>query len=452
MTIRRRITVATAVAVAATIVIVALGAFLAARRQVLQPIDDSLIARATVVARAPERNFPESLFRGERGGAGLVFPGGPGEFDAVYYQLIFPDGSVLNVGREALSLPAPAESDVGAGVVRLRSDSVDGVHLRIATVQRGDSGIVAQIARPLTEADETLARLAGMLVFGGVVGMALAVGLSALVSRSAVRPIGDLEASVEAIDSSGRLEDRLDADGDDEVAALAGAFNELLDRLAESRAQQVRLVRDAGHELRTPLTALRMNLEVLQRHQLEGTERDELLEAAHAEVEELSDLVGEIVDVATDRYVEEPRTDVSLDEIVGRVVDRIERRTDRAIEVATDGSHVEGKPDALERAVSNIVTNAHLWSPPGGTISIAIEDGGVTVRDEGPGFADRDLPHVFERFYRSDRARTTPGTGLGLSIVDQIVSDHGGEAYARNRADGPGAEVGFRIGASGVEQ
>lgn len=170
-----------------------------------------------------------------------------------------------------------------------------------------------------------------------------------------------------------------------------------------------------------------------------------MLRAAHAEVEELSDLVSEIVDVATDRYEEEPTTEVALDEVVGRVVDRISRRTDRRIDITSDGSTVEGKPDALERAVTNIVANAHLWSPDGGTVAIVIADGGITVRDEGPGFANHDLPHVFERFYRSDRARTTPGSGLGLSIVDQIVADHGGEVFARNRTDGAGAEVGFRI-------
>ena len=444
MTIRRRITVATAVAVAATIVIVAAGAFLAARQQILDPIDDSLAARAAIIARAPERGFPENLFRADRGSV-LLQAGGPGEFDAVYYQILFEDGSVINVGREAIDLPLPDDADVRPGAVALRSERVDGVHLRIATVQRRNSDIVVQIARPLTEADESLRQLAGMLLVGGVVGIGLAVLLGAFVSRSAVRPIGELESGVASIASSGRIDERLDAVGDDEVAALAGAFNGLLDRLEESKAQQVRLVRDAGHELRTPLTALRMNLEVLQRHPVAPDEREEMLRAANAEVEELSDLVAEIVDVATDRYVEEPTIEVSLDEVVGRIVDRIGRRTDRPIEVASDGSVVEGKSDAIERAVSNIVTNAHLWSPPGEAIDIEIAGGGVTVRDRGPGFEDHDLPHVFERFYRSDRARTTPGSGLGLSIVDQIVRDHGGEVFARNRPDAPGAEVGFEL-------
>jgi two-component system sensor histidine kinase MprB len=442
MTIRRRITVATAVAVAATIIVVSFGAFLAARRQVLEPIDDSLLARASIVARAPARSFPENVFRADRGGV-LLTPGGPGEFDAVYYQLIFPDGSLLDIGRDNLSLPAPATSDIPPGRASLRSERMGDLHLRIATLERPGSGIVVQIARPLTEADQTLARLAVMLAVGGAIGIALAVGLGALVSRSAVRPIGDLEASVGAIAQSGRIDERVSTDGDDEVASLAGAFNGLLDRLEESKAQQVRLVRDAGHELRTPLTALRMNLEVLRRHNIEGDERRAMLDAANAEVEELSDLVVEIVDVATDRYVEEPTTEVTLDEIVGRVVDRVQRRSGRTILVESDRSAVEGRPDALERVVTNIVANADLWTPPDGVITITVRDGGVTVADEGPGFDPADLPHVFERFYRSDRSRSSGGSGLGLSIVEQIITDHGGTVFARNRDGGVGAEVGF---------
>ena len=444
MTIRRRITVATAIAVAATIVIASVGAFLAARREVLEPIDESLLARATIIARAPERNFPANVFRPDRGNLFLT-PSGPGEFDAVYYQLIFEDGSVLGVGSDSVTLPPPDDDEAVEGRITLRSERVDGLHLRIATVVRDESGVIVQIARPLTEADQTLAQLAGILAVGGAVGLGLAVVLGAFVSRSAVRPIGDLEESVSGIASTGDIDRRLDESGDDEVASLAQAFNGLLDQLEEAKAQQVRLVRDAGHELRTPLTALRMNLEMLQRHQVDEDEREEMLASANAEVEELSELVVEIVDLATDRYVEEPTTEVSLDEIVERVADRLARRSDRPVEITSDASTVVGRPAALERAVSNIVANADRYSGDATPIEIEVADGSVTVRDSGPGFADSDLPHVFERFYRSDAARTTPGTGLGLSIVDQIVADHGGVVFARNRPEG-GAEVGFRLG------
>lgn len=444
MTIRRRITVATAVAVGVTVVVVTLGSFVAARQQVLDPIDESLLARASIIERAPERDFPANLFRaGGRVGA-LLSPSRAGEFDAVYYQIILPSGSTINVGTDALQLPVPKPEEIGVGVAELRSVWVDDVHLRVAAVVRG-TGAVAQVARPLTEADQTLRRFSGMLLVGGIAGIGLAVALGALVSRTAVRPIESLEESVGAISASRRLGDRLATDGDDEVASLARAFNRLLEQLEESKAQQVRLVRDAGHELRTPLTALRTNLEVLQRHEVGEEERVAMIAAANAEVEELSSLVVEIVDLATEGREQGPVARVALGDVVGSTIERFRRRTERPIDLTSDDSTVMGRQDALERAVVNLLANAETWSPEGGTIAVVVEGGTVTVLDEGPGFDAGDLPHVFERFYRSDRARTNPGSGLGLSIVEQVVIDHGGSVFAANRTGRDGAEVGFSI-------
>jgi two-component system, OmpR family, sensor histidine kinase MprB len=445
MTIRRRITVATAVAVGVTVVVVILGSFVAARQQVLDPIDESLLARASIIEGAPERDFPANLFRaGSRVGA-LLNPGRTGAFDAVYYQIILPGGSTINVGTDALQLPVPEPEEVGVGAAKLRSIWVDDVHLRVAAIARSGTGAVAQVARPLTEADQTLRRFSGMLLVGGIAGIGLAIALGALVSRTAVRPIESLEESVGAISASGGMGDRLAPDGDDEVASLARAFNRLLEQLEESKAQQVRLVRDAGHELRTPLTALRTNLEVLQRHEVGEEERVAMIAAANAEVEELSSLVVEIVDLATEGREQGSLARVALDDVVGSAIERFRRRTDRSIDLTSDDSTVMGRRDALERAVVNLLVNAETWSPEGGTISVVVGAGRVTVLDEGPGFDAADLPHVFERFYRSDRARTNPGSGLGLSIVEQVAIDHGGSVFARNRQDRGGAEVGFSI-------
>jgi two-component system sensor histidine kinase MprB len=170
-----------------------------------------------------------------------------------------------------------------------------------------------------------------------------------------------------------------------------------------------------------------------------------MLAAAHAEVEELSALVTEVVDLATDRYEEEPVGLVDLSELATSAAERLGRRRGREITVIADDSVVMGKRNAIERAVSNIIGNADKFSPPDAPVVLEIADGTVTVRDEGPGFDSHDLPHVFERFYRSDGARSRPGSGLGLSIVKQIVDDHGGEVFAKNRTNG-GAEVGFRLG------
>ena len=170
-----------------------------------------------------------------------------------------------------------------------------------------------------------------------------------------------------------------------------------------------------------------------------------MLEAAHAEVEELTELVSEVVDLASDRYEEEPMTAVELRSVVEVIAERVNRRNGRSVTVDGDSSTVLGKRAALDRAIGNIVANAEKWSSIDDGIAVTILDGTLTVADHGSGIAEADIGHVFERFYRSDSARPTPGSGLGLSIVEQIVTDHGGEVFARNRSKGTGAEVGFTI-------
>jgi len=445
LTIRTRIALVSATAVAVAVVLISVVTFVGARRQVMAPIDESLLARAEIV----ERLRPQALFavfgieridaRGDR-----IVPPAVGDFDASYYQVIFGEGLVVNAGAEDLVLPEPAPDDLDPVEPTLRSEWVDGVHLRIATIVRNEGDVVLQIGRTLTEADTAMARLAVLLLVAGVIGVALAGGLGLLVAKQAVRPIDTLAATVGSIAETQSLSKRVDVHGDDEVAALSRAFNSLLDELESAKQEQARLVRDAGHELRTPLTALRTNLEVLQRHEVGATERAEILSAAHAEVEELALLVAEVVDLASDRYEEESVGPVELDDVASAVIDRVEKRMGHDVVLTSDGSVVEGKRHALERALSNIIQNAAKFSPADGEIAVVISEGTVTVSDEGPGFDMQDLPYVFERFYRSDAARSEPGSGLGLSIVKQIIDDHYGEVFARNGQSG-GAEVGFAL-------
>jgi two-component system sensor histidine kinase MprB len=443
MTIRRRIALVSAAAVAVAVVLISVGTFVGARHQIMSPIDESLLIRAEVV----ERLRPEALFAAfgiERVDArrGRVIPPAVGDFDATYYQVIFGNGPVVNAGAEDLVLPEPSEDDLDSNEPTLRSEWVDDVHVRVVTVMRNDGNVVLQIGRPLTEADTALARLAFLLLVGGIIGVALAGGLGLFVAKHAIKPIDALTATVGSIAETQSFDERVDVVGNDEVAELSREFNLLLDELESAKEEQARLVRDAGHELRTPLTALRTNLEVLQRHDVGPQERDEILAAAHREVEELALLVAEVVDVATDRYEEESVGRVGLGDIASTVVTRLEHRTGREVRLTSDGSVVVGKQHALERAMSNIIGNADKFSSVDGVVSVDIASGKVTVSDSGPGFERGDLPHIFERFYRSDAARSEAGSGLGLSIVKQIVDDHDGEVFARNGADG-GAEVGF---------
>jgi two-component system sensor histidine kinase MprB len=443
MTIRRRITLVTAGAVAITVIVMSVGAYAAARRQVLAPIDDSLLLRAELIALLPPGVLPPGFDIDAVRPGRIAFGQGRGDFDSVYYQVILPDGGTVDVGENDLVLPPPDDDELQKDAATLRSVNVDGVHLRVVTVYQPNAELFIQLGRPLTEADETLSRLAAMLAVGSLLGIAFAAGLGMIASRSAVKPLEDLKADVTTVARDREFDTRLDIRGDDEVAELAEAFNALLTEVEDSRSQQVRLVRDAGHELRTPLTALRMNIELLQRHEVDVVEQREMIDAASAEVEELSDLVGEVLDLATGRYEEEAAVSVLLGDIVRNVAERIERRTDANIVISADGSLVIGKSDGLDRAIANIVANAEKWSPEDGSIAITVADGMVSVADDGQGIPDHDLPHIFERFYRADDARTTPGSGLGLAIVKEIIDDHGGDVFARNRTTGTGAVVGF---------
>ncbi len=220
----------------------------------------------------------------------------------------------------------------------------------------------------------------------------------------------------------------------------------MLDALEASRVQQHRLIHDAGHEMRTPLTSLRANVAMLERAgDLPAEDREEILGAIRSELIELSDLFDEMIDLATDqRDAEIVLEPVDLAWLVGDVAARWERRSGRSIDIEVSPSVVMGDPTALERAVSNLVSNADKFSPPGAPITIVSADGMVSVRDAGPGIPGADRDRVFDRFYRSDLTRSMPGSGLGLSIVAQIVERHGGRVWARD-AEGGGADVGFRL-------
>jgi two-component system sensor histidine kinase MprB len=279
-----------------------------------------------------------------------------------------------------------------------------------------------------------------MLLFGlaGVIGAA-AAGWA--IARNGLRPVRRLTFNVERI---ARTEDLtpLPVEGDDEIARLATAFNTMLAALSASRDRQRRLVVDAGHELRTPLTSLRTNLELLLQADdsggLEPESRAELLDDVGAQIEEMSNLVGDLVELARDEPVRSAVEQVDLAEIADRAIARARRRgTGLTFEVDLEPWWVTGESASLERAVTNLLDNAVKWSPPQGTVTVRLVHGTLTVDDEGPGIDPADREQVFERFYRADESRSMPGSGLGLSIVRQVVERHAGSVRVdENEAGG----------------
>jgi two-component system sensor histidine kinase MprB len=209
-------------------------------------------------------------------------------------------------------------------------------------------------------------------------------------------------------------------------------------------------VADAGHELRTPLASLRANIQVLEdADRLPPEEREALRADILSELDELTALVADIVELARGSKTEHEADDVRLDLVVQSLVERAQRRPGVEVEydVLLEPTVVSGRAERISRAISNLLDNARKWSRPGGVIEVRLTGGELTVRDHGPGFNADDLPYVFDRFFRSDRARSMQGSGLGLAIVRQAAEAHGGYARADN-AEGGGAIVRVRFSAA----
>ena len=313
--------------------------------------------------------------------------------------------------------------------------------MRLYTMRLPSSsdGLV-RTARPLTEANATIARVRWLLL-GLTLGGALAAGLLGRLAANAVlRPVRALAGTVREVSATRDLNQRIPVSGRDELASLAADFNAMLAALDESQQAQQQLIADASHELRTPLTAHRANIELLARPDLPVERRQRVLGAAVRAIEELSTLVGDLIQAARDGRSVDAREPLALDELVAAAVERAQHRApELRFESRLEPYRLVGARSRLERAVDNVLDNAIKWSPPGGTIEIRLVDGTLTVRDHGPGIAEADLPHVFDRFYRAAAARALPGSGLGLAIVKQTVDDHGRQRHRRQRGRRRGA-------------
>ncbi len=263
-----------------------------------------------------------------------------------------------------------------------------------------------------------------------------------LIGRQVTRRLVRLTEAADDVAETGRLDVEVPVSGSDETGRLGKAMNGMLGALARSRDQQQQLVQDAGHELRTPLTSLRTNVAVLRRmDNLAPEARQQLVDDLDSETKELTALVNELVELATDRRDDEPEQECDLQAICEQAAGRVRRRTGREIMVTGDDSLVSCRPTAIDRAVVNLIDNAAKFSVDG-AIEVVVHDGRVAVSDRGPGIPEEDLAHIFDRFYRSVASRSLPGSGLGLAIVRDIVESHGGTVFAERR-DGGGSTVGF---------
>lgn len=437
-----RIALFAACAVGAAVAIAALATYLTLRSQLHGRLDDHLLTRANAAAQsslvenATLSNVPSDVL----GAADL------------HIFLYTAQGSVTSANKNELSWVKPVthqELQVALGrrarsfrTVTVHESDGDTVDYRAVSVP-ASPGVALMFMQSEESIEATLDRMGLVLFLVGVGGIVVSGVSGLLVARQALRPVRRLSAAAEHIARTEELTP-IEVSGDDELASLATSFNGMLAALGSSRDRQRRLVADAGHELRTPLTSLRTNLELMAQADRQGgmstDDRNEIFADATAQVEELSTLVGDLVELARDEPMERTPEPIDLADVVERTVERVRRRAP-TVEFDVDAHTwwVVGEEQVIERAVTNLLDNAAKWSPPDSTVTVRLRSGQLTVADEGPGIPEADLPMIFERFYRAADARTMPGSGLGLSIVAQAAERHLGSIRARN-IDPHGAE------------
>ena len=453
MSLRLRVALLAAGAVALAVIAVATVTFFSTSRALRSEVDDFLHDRAALVDRTTDRFEGRGRFTEGRGprrvpdpGQGLLGPVLPIGADSVV-QVIAADGTVFAIADESVRIPVEDRHvavAAGQSAGYLSDASWDDHHYRVITV-KGPGDTAVQIGRDLGEVDD-ITRSVGLWSLGiGGLGVLLAALVGWVVARGSLVPVRALDAAATHVAETRDLSARIEVERSDEIGRLATRFNTMMDALQDSRRRQHQLVMDAGHELRTPLTSLRTNLELLDRaRDLAGDERRRLMEDVHFELAELSTLVAEVIDLAT----ETPRPGrierVDLVALTERVADRAARRTGYAIEVVGTEHAVMGDPEQLDRAIGDLVDNAIKFSPVGSPINVTIDGPRVTVRDQGPGISPADQAFVFDRFYRATTARSTPGSGLGLAIAKQIAETHAGAVGVDSSPDG-GSEVWIEV-------
>ncbi|WP_103542297.1 cell wall metabolism sensor histidine kinase WalK [Streptomyces sp. SM1] len=462
--IRARLSLLVAAAVAFAVAAVSVTCWFIVQGKLYDEIDDDLRSSVITLQREEFGQLTDTCVP-EPSDTGTITPR-----SKQYAQLVGADGRVCVLPYSAAAIDVTdgdeevaAHPDPEEGVFRNGTDS-DGERVRVLTtavvIETGPlSRAVVQdqafvVAVPLGNTRSTLNELALLLLLVSGVGVVGSAAAGLAVARAGLRPVDRLTEAVEHVARTEDLGIRIpvEDDSEDEIARLSHSFNSMTSALASSRDLQQQLIADAGHELRTPLTSLRTNIELLTRSEetgrpLPAEDRTALLASVKAQMTELAALIGDLQELSR------PDTDphAGRTQIVAwqdAVESALRRARLRGPEVTVTADihpwYVRAEPAALERAVVNVLDNAVKFSPPGGTVEVRLTGGVLTVRDHGPGVPAEELPHVFDRFWRSPGARALPGSGLGLSIVARTVHQAGGEVTL-TPADGTGMTATIRL-------
>jgi two-component system sensor histidine kinase MprB len=442
--LQTRFTVAVALAVAAVTLAITAVAFFVLRSDLQNRVKQELLERSATVHHLADRyhgRIPSRWVPPQSDRFGVASP---------FTQLVTAGGEVWAPVSGAGLLPATAAAEqVAAGhrASYYSQTTLDGVHAMVLTAPLAP-GLAVQLAEPLDAVDAEMTSVATTLVLLSAIGVGLVALAGRGVARAGLAPVSRLAAVAEQVTATGHPVGRVEVHRPDELGRLASSFNKMLHALQRSVDAQQQLVGDASHELRTPLTSLRINAELLAANPgLDEAERQEVLDRVVAQAAELGDLVAKLTELARGESVTAMPDDVELHTIAAACLRAAQQDWPRTPFTAElEPVVVFGSAGRLQIAVRNLLDNAAKFSPPGApvTLRLALDISGMelTVHDQGPGIAPADLPHVFDRFYRSPSARGVPGSGLGLSIVRQVAEGHGGTVQAES---GPGQGTVIRL-------
>jgi two-component system, OmpR family, sensor histidine kinase MprB len=465
LSLRSRVSLLVMVAVGLTVALVSIISYFAVSTQITNNLDSTLFSQARSISTTGLAGSGPSGMDSPTGTLVLNIAGLHGALLCDDGSALLPPKLVETNSQEILNaaMPAPYSSQelavaTGSLSSSIRTASFDGGTYRVVAVP--DQQLTAEtgvgyalvLATSMSNTEWTLHLLSLVFFLVGLAGIIMAGFAGLAVAKTALRPVNRLTVATEYIARTGDLR-RIQVTGTDELARLTTSFNTMLEALARSHDHQRRLVADAGHELRTPLTSMRTNLDLLSqamaqaeqepdRPRLSAQDRTELMTDVRAQMEELSLLISDLVELSRDEHPSHSIEQLDLADVVERAIERVQRRAPNLhYDLRLEPWYLNGEPAALERAVTNLLDNAAKWSPPGGTVTVRLVGGALEVADQGPGIDEADLAHVFERFYRSPEARTMPGSGLGLAIVRQVAENHGGRVAAA-RAPGTGGKPG----------
>ncbi len=457
MSLRVRLTLWYVGVLAAILIVLGIGLYSLVSFSLYTAVDTTLASRANDIEVSIKTSLavqdPRDIIR--RGGI-LIPPADAFGAGDTYVQLTFSDGTIQrsgNLGNLTLPMSSQQLTTVTSGQSLYGNLRIGQFPARaffaplVLETRTGDQEVlgVIEVAQSLREVNQTLSQLGGFMAVSILAAIGIAAVVGALLARSALAPIDRISQTAHAITHARDLGRRIEAPStSDEVGRLAATINEMLARIEELFKVEQRFVADVSHELRSPLTAVRGNLDLLRRGAAEDpVAREEALQAIDSEVGRMSRMVADLLLLArADAGVPIARERVELDTLLLDVY-RQARLMANGVKVtlgSEDQATVMGDRDRLKQALLNLVDNAIKYTPSGGEVTLSLDKDTdwvrISVHDNGIGIAPENVPHLFDRFYRVDkaRARDAGGAGLGLAICKSVVDGHNGKITVDSQA------------------